>query len=68
MNKILKWTSTVEYFDEDGIEINLKHLTTSEIKKQFKKIKHIKNYEHDNRITRHRYIVRRNPIQGRLFK
>ena len=67
MNKILKWTSTVEYFDEDGIEINLKHLTNSEIKKQFKKIKHIKDYDHSRQLTRHRYIVRANPTQGRLF-
>ena len=38
MNQILKWPSTVEYFNEDGIELNLKHLTQTEIKKQFKKI------------------------------
>ena len=37
MNKILKWTSVVEYFDEDGIQINLKHLTNSEIKNNLKK-------------------------------
>ena len=67
MNKILKWTSTVEYFNEDGIELNLKHLTQTEIKKQFKKIKHIKEYEHDKQLTRHRYIIRKNPTQGRLF-
>ena len=39
MNKILKWTSVVEYFDEDGIQISLKHLTNTEINRQFKKNK-----------------------------
>ena len=68
MNKILKWTSVVEYFDEDGVEINLKHLTNSEIKKQFKKIKHIKEYEHNKKLARHRYIVRKYPEQGKLFE
>ena len=52
MNKILKWTSTVEYFNEDGIELNLKHLTQTERKKQFKKIKHIKEHEHSSKLTR----------------
>ena len=68
MNKILKWTSVVEYYDEEGIQIKLSHLTNTEIKKQFKKIKHIKEYDHTKQVTRHRYIVRKYPEQGKLFE
>ena len=61
MNKVLKWTSVVEYFDEEGTQLNLKNLTKTEIENQFKKIKHIKEYDHNRKLTIHRYVIRKKP-------
>ena len=65
MHYTKKWLSVVEYYDEEGSQLELR--TNREIN-EYKIIKTFKEIEHDKCKIVYRKIVRKKPKQLELFR